>query len=521
LNKANVAVVGCGYWGKNLVRVFHELGALAMVCDADAARAKEFAAKYGVEAATSLDQVLARGDVKAVVLSTPAVTHAESARKALLAGKDVFVEKPLALDAKEGRELVALAERLGRILMVGHLLHYHGAVRRLKELVGSGELGRVRYIYSNRLNLGKIRREENILWSFAPHDLSVILSLAKEMPEVVACQGGAYMHERIADVTVSTMTFASGLRAHVFVSWLHPYKEQKLIVVGEQKMAVFDDVEPKNKLVIYPHHIDWKDGMPVPVRADAEPVEFDREEPLRAECLHFIGCVEHRTAPLTDGREGNDVLTLLEALQVSLSANGAPQTVGAAHAPAPTKYFVHPTATVDEPVEIGEGVKIWHYTHISRDCVLGAGTNVGQNVFVAPGVRIGKNVKIQNNVSVYQGVEVADDVFLGPSAVFTNVLTPRSHVNRKNEFASTLVGRGATVGANATVVCGHDIGAYALVGAGAVVASDVAPHAVVVGNPARAIGWACRCGERLPDALVCGHCGDKYRERDGHLSLVS
>lgn len=173
--------------------------------------------------------------------------------------------------------------------------------------------------------------------------------------------------------------------------------------------------------------------------------------------------------------------------------------------------FVHETAVIDEGVELGADVRVWHFCHVSRDAQIGARSVLGQNVFVGPRVHIGEGVKIQNNVSLYSGVTVEDDAFLGPSCVFTNVLTPRAHVERKNEFASTRVARGATVGANATIVCGHAIGEYALVGAGSVVIKDVAPHAVVVGNPARRTGWACRCGEVLPSSGLCGRCEDRYQ----------
>lgn len=514
MSEVRVAVVGAGYWGKNLVRNFHGLGALARVCDADPARLAAFRDEYGVEGAKDLAEVLADPDVDAVAIATPAERHADMVRRALEAGKDVFVEKPLALEPAEGRALVALAAARGRVLMVGHLLHYHGAVRKLKSLVAEGALGRVRYVYSNRLNLGKIRREENILWSFAPHDVSVVLSLAREAPETLACQGGAYLHERIADVTVSTLTFASGLRAHIFVSWLHPYKEQRLVVVGDKRMAVFDDGEPEHKLRLYEHAIEWKEGMPVPVKGEAESVRFDRTEPLREECAHFLDCVRRRATPDTDGAEGLRVLEVLGALQRSLDRGGAP--VRPADEPA-RDWFAHPSATVDEPCQIGAGTRIWHYAHVSKGAVVGERCNFGQNVFVAPGVRIGDNVKIQNNVSVYEGVELEDDVFCGPSMVFTNVLTPRSHVSRKGEYARTRVGRGATLGANCTVVCGHDVGEFAFVGAGSVVTKDVVPHALVVGNPARQIGWMCQCGERLPAALACTRCGAAYREKLGRL----
>ena len=263
---ANVACIGAGYWGKNLIRNFYELKALAAICESDAERLSAAAARCPeVEHTSSFDRVLADGRIKAVAIATPAETHGELARRALLAGKDVFVEKPLCLSVEEGRALIALAAAQQRILMVGHLLWYHPAIARLKQLIDDGELGRIRYIYSNRLTLGMIRREENILWSFAPHDISVILGLVGEMPEHVEAQGGNYLHDAIADVTVSLLSFPSGIKAHVFVSWLHPYKEQKLIVVGERGMAVFDDVA-EHKLKLYPHVISWNGSMPMSSR---------------------------------------------------------------------------------------------------------------------------------------------------------------------------------------------------------------------------------------------------------------
>ena len=238
----SIACIGAGYWGHNLIRNFSELGALHMICDSDPDRISKFRSLYpDVAFSDCVDAVLRDTQVTGVAIATPAETHGTLVRQALLAGKDVFVEKPLCLSV-EGRKLIALAAEEKRILMVGHLLWYHPAIVKLKQLIEAGELGRIRYIYSNRLNLGKIRREENILWSFAPHDISVILGLVEEMPVCVDAQGGNYLHDQIADVTVSLLSFPSGVKAHVFVSWLHPYKEQKLIVVGERQMAVFDDV---------------------------------------------------------------------------------------------------------------------------------------------------------------------------------------------------------------------------------------------------------------------------------------
>ncbi|MBV8051855.1 MAG: Gfo/Idh/MocA family oxidoreductase, partial [Acidobacteriaceae bacterium] len=218
----NVAVIGCGYWGKNLVRNFHELGALRWVCDVKSDVAEEAAQKYHVRASDDPADVLADPHVKAVAIAAPASEHYELARLCLLADKHVFVEKPLALHLNDGRRVVELARSQRRLLMVGHILQYHPAILKLKELITQGELGKINYIYSSRLNLGKLRTEENILWSFAPHDISAILFLLDEMPNRVASQGGTYLNPQIADTTLTTCEFRSGVKAHIFVSWLHP-----------------------------------------------------------------------------------------------------------------------------------------------------------------------------------------------------------------------------------------------------------------------------------------------------------
>jgi len=256
----------------------------------------------------------------------------------------------LALTVEEGVELTTLAQENKRILMVGHLLEYHPAVLKLKELVDKGELGKINYIYSTRLNLGKIRREENILWSFAPYDISVILLLLNEMPREVCAHGGNYLHFQIADITATNLNFKSGVSAHIFVSWLHPYKEQKLIVIGDKKMAVFDDVAKKDKLFLYPHKIDWIERVPVPRRKKAEKVEFEMKEPLREECQHFLHCIESRQTPRRDGNNRVRVLQVLSASQSSLEHHGIPVNIGEVGS---QKYFAHSTAMIDIPWEIG------------------------------------------------------------------------------------------------------------------------------------------------------------------------
>ena len=525
MHKKNIAIVGTGYWGKNLVRNFYNLGALHTICDSNPDTLRHFLDQYdGIEGTTSFSTILNNEEIKGVAISSPAVTHATLAREALLAGKDVYVEKPLCLSEDDAIELNDLASKNQKILMVGHLLWYHPVVLKLKELVDNGELGRIRYIYSNRLNLGKLRREENVLWSFAPHDISVILGLTGEMPESVRAQGGNFLHQKIADTTVTLLNFSSGIRAHIFVSWLHPFKEQKLVVVGDKQMAVFDDTAPWNeKLILYPHSIDWMENIPVAHKAKGKFIKVEQDEPLRAECAHFLECLKTRQKPRTDGEEGLRVLKILNASQESLEREKKifidnTGTLG-------KTQKIHETAKVDHGIQIGKGTRIWHFSHIIKGSKIGSDCSIGQNVVIGPNVTIGNGCKIQNNVSVYEGVELEDYVFCGPSMVFTNVYNPRCEFPRKSEYRKTLVKKGATLGANCTIISGVTIGKYAFVGAGSVVTRNVPDFALVVGNPARQIGWMSRYGEQIPLPLdgdgeyECPHTGDKYKLKKGKIIL--
>lgn len=510
-----VAVIGGGHWGRNLVRNFHELGALAALADADPATARALAERHDVPA-RPVDAILADPDIEGVVIATPAETHAALATAALERRKHVFVEKPMALSTGDATKLVETAAQAGRVLMVGHLLQYHPVFLTLRELVGSGRLGRLQYLYSNRLNLGKIRREENVFWSFAPHDLSMILALVGDLPEAVQAIGVCYLHKVVADATTTHLAFANGVNAHVFVSWLHPVKEQKLVVVGDAGMAIFDDLKAwDEKLIVYPHRIDWVNGMPTPARAEGEAVAVTPAEPLKLECQHFLERIARGGRPRTDGREGLRVLQVLTAAERSMQT-GARVVLGGPD-PSPESVFVHPSSYVDDGCTIGAGTKIWHFSHVLEGSRIGQGCVIGQNVMIGPEVAVGDRCKIQNNVSLYRGVELEDGVFCGPSCVFTNVLTPRAEVERKDEFRITRVGRGATIGANATILCGHTIGAYSLVAAGAVVTGNVPEHALVAGVPARRIGWVSHAGERLGPDLICSRTGRRYREAGGRL----
>jgi UDP-2-acetamido-3-amino-2,3-dideoxy-glucuronate N-acetyltransferase len=515
----DLALVGAGYWGKNLARNFNALGALHTLCDTQRSALEAYGPDYAAVRKTArLDDVLADPAITKVAIAAPAGSHYQLAKACLEADRDVFVEKPLCLELRDAEELVGLAQARARVLMVGHLLQYHPCVQRLGALLAQGELGKLHYITSNRLNLGKIRREENALWSFAPHDLSVILALAgNQLPDQVICTGDAYLTRGVADTTLTSLRFAAGVRAHVYVSWLNPFKEQKLTVVGSNGMIVFDDTRPwAEKLILHRQYLTWTDGqVPTPSKAVGEPVPVPEVEPLREECAHFLACCRERRIPRTDGLEGVRVLQVLHAAQLSLNRDGQPvcpaEIKRLATVPA---YFAHPTAVVDEGAVIGEGTKIWHFAHISAGARIGKKCIFGQNTFVAPEVVIGNNVKVQNNVSIYTGATIEDDVFLGPSCVLTNVTNPRSQINRHSLYEKTVIRRGATIGANATVLCGVTIGRYAFVAAGAVVTKDVPDYALMVGVPARQKGWMSRHGHVLkPDAdgqLRCPESGYRY-----------
>jgi predicted dehydrogenase len=326
------AVVGCGYWGKNLVRNFDRLSDLLICCDAsDSVRASIAAAYPHVRVTARYEAVLEDEAVQAVILATPAPSHADMAMQALEAGKHVFVEKPLALSSADARAVVDAAARAGRILMVGHLLEYHPAVNYIKRMIDSGELGDIYYLYSQRLNLGKVRTDENALWSLAPHDISVALYLLGEEPESVEASGQAFLQPGVEDVTFATLRFASGRVAHIHVSWLDPHKNRSLTVVGTRRMVVFDDMEPQEKIRIYDKGVDGSLPGATPYESYAEVLQLrdgdiviprlPTSEPLALECSEFLNSIETGVPPRSDGLDGLRVVRALEAAQAALDRN--------------------------------------------------------------------------------------------------------------------------------------------------------------------------------------------------------
>lgn len=316
-----IAQVGCGYWGRNLARNLAEIGALGAVVDGNPDTAAAMSAQHGAPV-LDLDAVLADPSIQGIALATPAETHAPLAARALSAGKHVFVEKPMALTAAECRAMIADADKAGRVLMVGHLLQYHPVFAALRDLVGAGGIGALRYVYSNRLSLGKFRVEEDVLWSFAPHDISMILALAGRPVTSVTAQGAAFVTPGLADMATCQLGFEGGVRGHVFVSWSHPFKEQRLVAVGETGMAVFEDSQPDwdRKLALYRHRIDTAGPVPVPHAVPAEYIAVPRGEPLGTECREFVSAIREGRRPRTDGAEGLAVIDVLERASAAMRA---------------------------------------------------------------------------------------------------------------------------------------------------------------------------------------------------------
>ncbi|CAN1593396.1 MviM Predicted dehydrogenases and related proteins [Candidatus Pelagibacterales bacterium] len=319
--KKNIAVVGCGHWGKNLVRNFSELGVLFSICDPSSEIADQYASQYNVKK-SSFAEIINDPNIKGVVLAVPAHLHASMAIEAMNKNKNIFVEKPLGMNEVEAEAMIATAKKNKVRLMVGHLLQYHPIFKTIREYVGAGKIGEINYIYSNRLSFGKVRTEEDVIWSFAPHDISMILSLTGQEPEYVSTNATSILQKNIADTATIHLQFKSGLKSHISVSWLHPYKEHKLVIVGKSTMLVFDDTKLwHEKLALYPFKVVSSKNLINLQNSNIQYVNVMEEEPLKNECQHFINVVEKDIQPLTDGAEGLRVLKVLSAASRSQIKN--------------------------------------------------------------------------------------------------------------------------------------------------------------------------------------------------------
>ena len=525
MNK-KVCVVGAGRWGKNHIRTLNDLGYLAGIVEAGADTRAEFKEKYpNVKSFATIRDAIKK-EFDGFTVATPAETHFEIAEFIITRKKHVLVEKPLTLKASEARRLKELAEKNGVNLMVGHLLLFHPAIRKIKELIEKGKIGKLEYIYSNRLNLGTVRTEENILWSFAPHDISIFQYFIGSLPVEVISRGGAFLQPHIHDSSMTVLTYPSNIVGHIYVSWLHPFKEHRMVVIGSKGMFSYEDSSDDKNILFYEKGIDWIQGEPIKRDGPTEVIPYEKKMPLTEELKYFAKHTNGEPIKIADAQNGVEVLEILEKASESLLTGGGRKSevrgqrseVGparnafACEAGGGQVFFAHHSVEIDEGSTIGGGTKIWHFSHILSGSNIGKNCNIGQNVVVGPDVTIGKQCKIQNNVSVYKGVTLEDGVFCGPSMVFTNIYNPRAEIRKMDQVRQTLVKKGATIGANATIVCGVTLGRYSFIGAGAVVTKDVPDHALVVGNSARQIGWVCECGERLTEEMKCTFCGKSYQE---------
>jgi UDP-2-acetamido-3-amino-2,3-dideoxy-glucuronate N-acetyltransferase len=508
-----VCVVGAGRWGQNHIKTLHAMGCLGGIVDAREETLARFAGLYPEVRTFANVQDAVREAFDGFTVATPAATHFEIASFLLRNRKHVLVEKPIALKVSDAKELDALAREQGVNLMVGHVLLFHPAIAEIKRLIDAGKIGKLQYIYSNRLNLGAVRTEENILWSFAPHDISIFQYLIGAMPTRVTSSGGAFLQPHIHDTTMTVLAYPDNVVGHIFVSWLHPFKEHRIVVIGSKGMLSFDDSSDTKDLLFHEKGIDWVQGEPVKRDGATEAIPYDRTLPLTNELAYFVDRLDGKRVDLADARSAVEVLEILERATESLFS-GAP---GVAAGRKAREYFVHESAYVDEGAQIGAGTKIWHFSHIMKGAEIGRRCIFGQNCNVDGGVVVGDNVKVQNNVSIYTGTVIEDDVFLGPSCVLTNVTNPRSQIVRHSLYEKTIIRRGASVGANATIVCGVEIGRYAFIAAGAVVTRSVPDYALMAGVPARRVGWMSRHGLPLKDpdsedAMTCPESGYRYRE---------
>ncbi len=514
-----ICVVGAGRWGRRHIATLQELGLLGGVVETDPATRDRLAATLGdVPRFSRVGEALARG-FDGFTIATPAGTHAALASEILHGDTPVLVEKPMALSAAEARAIADLAERRGVNLMVGHVLLFHPAIQKIKQLIHDGKIGKLEYLYSNRLNLGTVRSEENILWSFAPHDVSIFQHLIEAEPLEVVSRGGTFVRPQIQDTTMTILSYPNNVVGHIFVSWLHPFKEHRLVVIGSKGMVSFEDSAPDRALRFYEKGIDWIRGEPITRDGPSETIEYGSDLPLTAELRYFADHLDGTPIELGDARGAVQVMDILEQASRSL---GGPAPTAAAHPDA----VIHGTSHIDDGATVGAGTRIWHFSHVDRGAVIGRDCTLGQNVYVAANVTIGDHVKIQNNVSVYQGVTLEDHVFCGPSMVFTNVPNPRGKYPQRGSehYHRTHVQQGASIGANATIVCGNTIGRHAFIAAGAVVTHDVPDYALMMGTPARQKGWICECGERLPPfgrLATCRRCARRYRLVDGRLEPLA
>ena len=482
-----LGLVGCGYWGTHLMREFNRITILHMICDKDISLLQRHKALYpNLQTTTNYEDMLNDSNIDMICIALPAELHYQYTRLALQHNKHVFVEKPFVLNIDHATKLIQFAKDKHKILFVGHLLHYHPCIKVIKKLINNGEIGDIVNIVSNRFNLGKIRKNENVLWSFAPHDISVILSLLGK-PNYVSCTGSSYINSDIYDITNTILMFPNSY-VNINVNWLNPYKEQKLTIIGTKGMIIFDDTNHVRKLVMYKDYLNINKDI---IKTDPIYPKYDNITPLEVECKEFVKCCLENKQPYTNGEEGLRVLEVLTKCEESLHTNkpinfstiniqegekSVPSSGGS------LSTTIHESSIIDKGAVIGNGSTIWHFCHITNSAIIGKNCNIGQNCYIAG--KIGNRCKVQNNVSIYKGVEAGDGVFFGPSCVLTNDKTPKALYPKNGVYMTTIIENEVSIGANATIICGVRLGKGCMIGAGTVVTKDVEPYTTVIGNPA-------------------------------------
>ncbi|XP_074661235.1 uncharacterized protein LOC141913916 [Tubulanus polymorphus] len=544
-----IGVIGCGYCGKNHVRVLIERGSLAGVCDGDVATVASFRRTHPGVAVYSLDEMLADDSVDAVVIATPDRSHYDLAEQALRAGKHVLVEKPMTLSYAQARRLVRRADSRRLLVTTGHQMLHHNAVQAMLRSISSGAIGDVTTV---RTYWYRSDTTDRVDWRMEPHDIDVILAVAGGRMPLRLRAVGQTTRGLSQEVDIR-MEFGdgTGLKTTSTMIWDYPVKGHKIVVNGKAGAFVFDDGQPwSKKLKFYPTDSDV-DAVRFSLTGTPDAsdggffVPCCVEEPLKSEHSAFAKAIvsygDGSTESCAPDDLGIDVLCLLELAHESLESDGSWRLIDEylnraqfdegnfdnvtcyerrdvfrhrvrvqdLRMESKHDYFVHETSVLEPGCKIGSGTKIWLYSQVRSGAVIGPDCQLGQNVYIDAGVTIGRGCKLQNNVSVCRYVTLADGVFCGPSCTFTNNRHPRAE-KRDWKPESTVVERGATIGANATVVCGVRIGRYAMIGAGAVVTKDVKAYALVYGNPAVQRGWVNEKCDKLSTDLVCPRTGRRF-----------
>ncbi len=533
-SKLKIAVIGCGSWGKKLFTAFYEVGFFPVICDVDEKKLNWYENHYpNLQTYHTAEKVLIDPSIEAVAIASPFENHFEFARKALLAGKHVYFERPLMVTADQREELGLLSREQKRVLTVAGVLKHYPVFSLLQEIVAKGELGNLKYIYASRLSAGEIGEDENILWSFSPHDVAMILGLSGELPEFVAATGANYFHKKIADLTTSYMKFPSGLRAHLFVSWLHPENNNKLVVVGDKKMAVFQDKKNScQKLYIYPHQISWEHEMHVPQKAKAEIINIYQDELICEDIERFVSSVKEQRGAVNLDDEGEQVMEILNAGQLSINQNGDKVFLGAGRQfgimsmPLPIIDAMQQGKMLADGVTLLDEEQTGDMDHeiICDEELVICNDTTGSFLPFYRLTKDGKGCKIRNNLSIIEDLLLESEFEYEDqnlkwfqSSVFLN--------QDRNDERQTVVKKGVTLGAGCTIARGTTIGEYAYIGAGAVVVNDVPPHALVVGSPAKIKGWVCRCGNRLrfsrDDKSCCSSCCFRYIVEEDDILFVT